>query len=716
MIITNLEIVQASIDIICALFCLLTLFYLTINRMTDKIKYLMMMFGCCVGLFIFDALAYIFRGNVDPFCYFMTKMSNNLVFSFNAVLSMVFVGYLKGLMVENRVRVSRYPYISALVCFGLAGGLTVVNYFVDFLFYLDETNTYYRNPAWYVYAVLFLIGDLILIGVLFGARKKLDGKIYITTLLYMVVPLIALLIQMIVYGFSITNLGITASLTLLMIIYLKQEEEKKKKSNQDGSKERSMVTTLIMLAIMVVCMSVAIITCVVNIQKVVSDNTKKESSNVAQLVKADIENEFLTFLTTSEMIANDYNVCEILQSTDAETADEYEEYMSDYLGKIKDHFAYQMVFVISEKSKAYYTYDGISKYIDVKNDKHDIWYENFKRINRTYLLDVDTDEANGGRLSVFVNRAITGDNGEFLGVGGVGVDMSELQTMLKRFENDYNLDINLIDRNGLIQISSDTINIEKDYLDNSNLSDVSSGSVKYELQTNSSRTTIYLDKLDWYLVIDDYRPNSISVVGVVVPCLGIFLVGLVVMGMVFSYLTKREIESSEKLVEKTKISLTDDLTGLLNRRAFEEYLNQIDDERLGGKLALMMLDVNGLKLVNDELGHEAGDEMLRATARYLLQNLSKYGRVFRIGGDEFTAIIDGDKEDIQYSLYELDKAVAKYKGKRINGFSVSKGVVYTSENSGKNIAELLEIADQLMYKDKKAFYERNGRNRRKEQS
>jgi len=713
MIVTNLEIVQASVDIICALFCVLTLFYLAVNKMTDRIKYLMLMYGCCIGLFIFDALAYIFRGNVTPFCYFMTKLSNNVVFGFNAILSLIFVGYLKGILEENRVRISKYVYLSAVGCFATAGAFTLINYFADVLFYLDEGNNYHRNPMWYVYAALFLIGDLILIGILLKARKRLSGRIYVTTLLYLIAPLIALLVQMIIYGFSITNIGITATLTLLIIFYLKQEEDNKKKRNQDSTKERSMVATLAMLAIMVVCMSISIISCVINIQKVVSENIRKDSNNVAQLVKADIENEFLTFLTASEMIVYDYNVCEILKETDRSNATEYEEYMSNYLGKIKDNFGYQMVFVISDKTGAYYTYDGISKYIDPVNDAHDIWYQNFKRANRVYLLDVDTDEANDGRLSVFVNRSIYDEKGNFLGVGGVGVDMSQLQKTLEKFEDEYDLEINLIDRNGLVQINSDSIEIENTYLDNSYLVEVQSGSIRYDLQTNSSRSTIYLDMLDWYLIIEDYRPNTISVIGVVVPCLGIFLVGLLIMGFVFSYLTKRERDSSEKLVEKTKISLTDDLTGLLNRRAFEEYISKIDEKQLAGNLALMMLDVNGLKMVNDELGHEAGDEMLRASAKCLLQALGKYGRVFRMGGDEFTAILEGDKDDIAYSLYELDKAVTKHKGKRINGFSISKGVVYTAEYPGKSVEEILEIADKLMYKDKSEFYERSGRDRRK---
>ena len=94
-----------------------------------------------------------------------------------------------------------------------------------------------------------------------------------------------------------------------------------------------------------------------------------------------------------------------------------------------------MVFVVSEKSGAYYTYDGISKYIDVVNDTHDIWYKNFKDSSKAYLLDIDNDEANDGKLAVFVNRGIYDKQGNFLGVGGVGVDIARLQELIA----DYNV-------------------------------------------------------------------------------------------------------------------------------------------------------------------------------------------------------------------------------------------------------------------------------------
>lgn len=89
--ITNLEIIQASMEAIGALFCLITLFFLAINKMTKKTKYLMMMFGFSTAMFLLDACAYIFRGNTDELSVFMTRFSNIGIFIFNVGIIITFI-------------------------------------------------------------------------------------------------------------------------------------------------------------------------------------------------------------------------------------------------------------------------------------------------------------------------------------------------------------------------------------------------------------------------------------------------------------------------------------------------------------------------------------------------------------------------------------------------------------------------------------------------
>jgi diguanylate cyclase (GGDEF)-like protein len=86
-----------------------------------------------------------------------------------------------------------------------------------------------------------------------------------------------------------------------------------------------------------------------------------------------------------------------------------------------------------------------------------------------------------------------------------------------------------------------------------------------------------------------------------------------------------------------ELAFLDDLTGLLNRRAFMHRATEVIEHSKPGIASLILLDVDGLKLVNDECGHQAGDELLERLGR----RLSELGpSVYRIGGDEFAIIVD----------------------------------------------------------------------------
>jgi two-component system cell cycle response regulator len=90
-------------------------------------------------------------------------------------------------------------------------------------------------------------------------------------------------------------------------------------------------------------------------------------------------------------------------------------------------------------------------------------------------------------------------------------------------------------------------------------------------------------------------------------------------------------------------ALTDSLTGLGNHRAFQEDLARDlrRQARARGPLALIMLDLNGLKAVNDAHGHQAGDDRLRVLADALSETFRDGDCAYRVGGDEFAAILPG---------------------------------------------------------------------------
>jgi len=159
------------------------------------------------------------------------------------------------------------------------------------------------------------------------------------------------------------------------------------------------------------------------------------------------------------------------------------------------------------------------------------------------------------------------------------------------------------------------------------------------------------------------------------------------------------------------ISLTDEMTGLFNRRCFEEDAAEIQTAGIGKDLALISADLNGLKTVNDNLGHIAGDELIKGAADCLLAAVGAAGKVYRVGGDEFMAIVrTGDCDALVRGI--LEKAAA-WKGAMVDSISISVGCASHAENPGLSLEELEKLADKRMYDEKARHYSQSGMDRRR---
>ena len=145
----------------------------------------------------------------------------------------------------------------------------------------------------------------------------------------------------------------------------------------------------------------------------------------------------------------------------------------------------------------------------------------------------------------------------------------------------------------------------------------------------------------------------------------------------------------------------DSLTGLLNRQAF--YASIEDDPK--GINALVSIDMNGLKAINDNEGHAAGDKALATIAHCFLQASAARQSVYRIGGDEFVIICRRATEDDVIQLIErIRKNVSKTKYKCAIGYSFYP-------NGTDAIDDMLKESDEKMYADKSAFYAAKGEGR-----
>ncbi|OBB56778.1 diguanylate cyclase [Mycobacterium sp. 852013-51886_SCH5428379] len=153
------------------------------------------------------------------------------------------------------------------------------------------------------------------------------------------------------------------------------------------------------------------------------------------------------------------------------------------------------------------------------------------------------------------------------------------------------------------------------------------------------------------------------------------------------------------------LSVTDELSGLNNRRGFyllaEPALQAA--RRAGRDCTLAFIDVDGLKRVNDEQGHDVGDEVIADVARVLRTALHDSDIVARMGGDEFCVLLTASDLDADGLRDRLCAAFddANAAGRRPYQLSVSVGLVHTSAEDRTTVDELLAHADELMYQDKK---------------
>ena len=169
--------------------------------------------------------------------------------------------------------------------------------------------------------------------------------------------------------------------------------------------------------------------------------------------------------------------------------------------------------------------------------------------------------------------------------------------------------------------------------------------------------------------------------------------------------TYKIIENGLKFDIISNLAYSDGLTGLGNRTAYLEQLEQYagGEEELE-HLGIVFLDVNNLKKVNDNQGHEKGDELITIAARIISDSFGRFGKAYRIGGDEFCVLMTGDdlQEHYEKALSEfrmlIDEAnKAKWYTYEIQ---IANGFAICNEISKKNIDETIMTADDAMYVNK----------------
>jgi diguanylate cyclase (GGDEF)-like protein len=167
-----------------------------------------------------------------------------------------------------------------------------------------------------------------------------------------------------------------------------------------------------------------------------------------------------------------------------------------------------------------------------------------------------------------------------------------------------------------------------------------------------------------------------------------------------------ELQQRDAAVSEMRmLSLTDVLTGLYNRRGFFLQAEQIYKlaRRKRTKSAVIFADIDGLKRVNDQLGHEAGDAMIKDAALVFRQSCRHADVVARLGGDEFVAYtLDDEQPGVILARIEANLRAFNLMQERPYCVAVSAGVVLVDSSADRTLSYYVLLADEQMYAQKRS--------------
>ena len=183
--------------------------------------------------------------------------------------------------------------------------------------------------------------------------------------------------------------------------------------------------------------------------------------------------------------------------------------------------------------------------------------------------------------------------------------------------------------------------------------------------------------------------------------------------LMFIHSTEYSLQKKDDELLEQRIQIkTDALTGLLSRYAYNNALDKYTTD-MPESLVAFSIDINGLKRVNDTLGHEAGDELICGAAACIKNVFDEVGSCYRTGGDEFIVLASMSKKEAVKCVQDIEKLTKNWTGSLVDSLALSVGYAVLEEHKDCNCSELIQVADKQMYMAKDEYYRTTKIDRRK---
>ncbi|MBO7675171.1 MAG: amino acid permease [Atopobiaceae bacterium] len=186
--------------------------------------------------------------------------------------------------------------------------------------------------------------------------------------------------------------------------------------------------------------------------------------------------------------------------------------------------------------------------------------------------------------------------------------------------------------------------------------------------------------------------------------IGLFVTAILVLANNYLLMRRRADAVEQELLTTRGKAYRDALTGVRNKLAFAEYeellVRQVESGEVG-EFAIVVFDVNGLKYVNDTYGHKAGDEYIKSACTLICTEY-KHSPVFRIGGDEFVAVLTGEDYGRRFELLaDHDRLAERNIG--TEQAVIAAGMYTFAPENTQTVRDVFEQADERMYQRKQAL-------------
>lgn len=420
-------------------------------------------------------------------------------------------------------------------------------------------------------------------------------------------------------------------------------------------------------------------------------------------ISTEIQRNIIQPNLISSIMAHDTFVQHWLLHDEGDTAK-----IKNYLGTIQKKYGMFLTFLVSEDTLRYYSQKGfVEKLNPDKPDNQ--WYFRFKNEKANHEINLDYNDKFSNSMIMFINHKITGADGRLLGATGIGMRMSYIDDILKRFRTQYQFTVFFINKTGKVILREREVNKLKNIADIPNLEHIKnqifSKSKKVLEYSNKGQrfllNTQYIPELDAYLIVqaklDDFtkQVRRTFYLNLSISLVITLIVTLFVLAIVRRYNSKLEF-----------FAHNDPVTKLKNRRSFNEYFDSLLPQYQRHNhhaLSLIFFDVDDFKKINDELGHQVGDNVLARIGQILLSDFGDSNLIARWGGEEFIVALNDTPlneanavaEQLRTKI-ELDSVLNELGGKPI---TVSVGVTTCKKSDTQD--SIFHRLDDAMYAAKK---------------